>query len=73
MAWRPNEREVCPPEAKGKRVKVRLRCGRIDGDKSINGTAKPGWRADEEAFGIGPPMIWKKTGSPADVMEWDVV
>jgi len=73
MAWRPNERGVCPPEAKGRRVKVKLRCGRVDGDKAVSAATKPGWRADADAPGIGPPMDWRLTGSAADVLFWDLV
>lgn len=63
MAWRPNERGVCPPEAKGKRVNVKLRCGRVESK----------WPADKDAPGLrGPPMSWKLTDGPADVLFWDL-
>lgn len=71
--WRPNERGVCPPEARGKRVKVLLRCGRIDGVKPVTATSKAGWPADRDAAGrSGPPMRWTLEGHPSDVLFWDL-
>lgn len=57
--------------AKGKRVKVKLRDGRICGDVPVAAEAKAGWPADQEAAGKGPPMSWRLNGDRHDVVEWD--
>jgi len=59
--WKPNARGECPGIARGHRVKVKLRCGRIES----------GWPADASAGAKGPPTDWSLRGSPADVLEWD--
>lgn len=60
MSWKPNP-GYCPPTAKGKRVKVKLR----------NGNVESGWPADRSVAGRNPPMRWTLEDHPADVLEWD--
>jgi hypothetical protein len=71
--WKPNERGQCPAMAKGRRVKVKLRNGMIDGAEPIASGTPAGWRADETALGKGPAMDWRLRNSPLDVVEWDFV
>ena len=68
MSWKTNIGER-PIEAKGKRVKVKLRNGMICGDKPVSTGAAKGWPADDEA-GRGP-CNWRITGSDFDIAEWD--
>lgn len=72
MSWQPNP-GYCPGLAKGKRVKVRLRNGRVCGDKPIANGVPAGWHADATAPGKGPPINWNLTGGDFDVIEWDFV
>ena len=72
MSWK-SANGTLPGIARGKRVKVRLRNGMVDGDRPISNGTPPGWRADESCPGKGPPMRWSHDGSPADVVEWDFV
>lgn len=53
-----------PPEAIGKRVKVRLRDGTIQGDKPVNTDSKLGWAAET--------TDWSLTDHPFDVVEWEL-
>lgn len=72
MSWRSNP-GYCPDEAKGKRVKVRLRNGMTAGEKPLTPTSPPGWPADGEKAGRGRPMRWSLENHPFDVIEWDDV
>lgn len=71
MTWRPNERGVCPPEAKGRRVQVRLRNGIEDGAQPIASGGATGWAADRATSGRAPPADWSLNGHPFDIVEWD--
>lgn len=71
MSWRPNERGVCPPEAAGRRVRVRLRNGIVDGETAISSGGARGWAADRKTSSRAPPTDWSLTGHPFDVVEWD--
>lgn len=57
----------CPPEAAGKRVYVLLRNGR-DNREPVSATAFLGWAADGRNG-----CSWRQTGSPADIMEYEVI
>lgn len=70
MAWRENH-GFCPAEAAGKRIKVKLRDGSIQGDKPVSATSPAGWPADGDANGRGPPIRWTLEGHRADVIAWD--
>jgi hypothetical protein len=73
MSWKPNLGGRCPDEARGKRVKVRLRNGRVDGDKPVSSDSRAGWPADSSVGAKGPPTRWTLEGGPFDVIEWDFV
>lgn len=44
--FKPNTKGKLPDEARGKRVVVVLRNGKIAGAESVNGISPPGWAAD---------------------------
>lgn len=54
----------CPPEAAGKRIRVRLRDGTLQGAAPVNTDSKAGWAAET--------TNWRLTGSPFDVIEWEI-
>jgi len=56
-----------PPEAEGKRVRVRLACGRR-GRCDNNPMSPPGWAADGRNG-----CRWSLTGSPFDIAEDEVI
>ncbi|HEX8300391.1 hypothetical protein [Sphingomonas sp.] len=56
-----------PPEAIGKRVRVRLAHGGF-GKSDPNPMSPPGWPADGR-FGAR----WSRTGSPFDIAEYEVI
>lgn len=60
-------RGYCPPEAEGKRVRVRLAHGGM-GTCDPNPMSPPGWPAD----GNGA-CRWSFTGSPFDIAEYEVI
>lgn len=70
MSWR-QANGVLPGEARGKRVKVKLRNGRVEGEAPIANGVPTGWPADGTATGAGPAMRWQHDGGPFDVVEWD--
>ena len=70
MSWRPATGEL-PREARGKRVKVKLRNGMVCGTEPVATGAPSGWHADERAPGKGPPVRWRHDGSDFDVVAWD--
>lgn len=53
----------CPPEAAGKRVRVRLRDGTLQGHQPVSADSKLGWAAET--------TNWRLTGSAFDVLEWE--
>lgn len=72
MSWRDNPAPgSLPLQAKGKRVKVRLRNGMVCGAEPVAGDAPAGWHADNSAPGKGPPVRWHHDGSDFDVVAWD--
>lgn len=73
MSWKPNLGGRCPDAARGERVKVRLRNGRVDGAEVLAQGTPAGWRSDETCPGKGPPTRWTLEGGPFDVIEWDFV
>jgi hypothetical protein len=54
----------CPPEASGKRVRVKLRDGTVHGFMPVNTDSKLGWAADT--------TNWALAGHRADVIEWEL-
>lgn len=71
MTWKQNP-GYCPPDAAGKRVKVRLRDGSVEGEKPVSDQSPAGWRADEKSRGNGPPANWSLSGFPFDIIEYEV-
>lgn len=57
----------CPPEAAGKRVRVRLANGR-NGASDTGPTSPPGWAADGKGG-----CRWSRTGSPFDIAAYEVI
>jgi hypothetical protein len=55
-----------PADAKGKRIRGVLRCGRRFGFDPVNPGQQPGWAADTTRWGIEPPH-------PFDVAEFEVI
>lgn len=56
----------CPAEAKGKRVRVKLVNGKVNGD--IAPHLPPGWAADGK-YGCR----WDNTGFAFDIAEYEVI
>lgn len=54
----------CPPGAIGKRVRVHLRDGTVQGLAPVSNESPAGWRADT--------TNWRLTGSQFDVLEWEL-
>ena len=63
MALQPNLGEL-PPHAKGKRVRGVLRNGHRFGFEPVANAVPAGWLAET--------TNWRLTGSPFDVLEWEV-
>lgn len=58
----------CPPEAKDKRVIVRLANGNICGREQVTPVSPIGWAADGRQA-----CRWTLTGHPFDIVEYEVV
>jgi len=65
--FRPN-RGSCPDEARGKRVIVQLRNGRIAGEKPVRDDLPPGWAADGKNG-----CRWSLRDNPFDIVGWRLV
>lgn len=62
---RPNTLGRCPPEAIGRRVRVRLGNGKVYGGQPVSPTAPLGWAADS--------CRWEITGHPFDIIAWELI
>lgn len=58
-------RGMCPADAKGKRIRGVLRSGRRFGFEPVASSVPAGWAAET--------TDWRITGSPFDVVEFEVI
>jgi hypothetical protein len=55
-----------PADAKGKRIRGKLRNGRRFGFEEVNAGQQPGWPADSTRWSIEP-------AHPFDIVEWELI